>query len=491
MHVNFIFRKALYISATLFWLVTMGMLIQRNYGILPFLPGSSSPGLQGVIADSDITGEQWMGVYLNGEKLGFLSRIMSPDRNGYAMEEALRIRMIVMGKEKEIETVLKASLDKNLRLRSFTASLKTDVDLELSGKVTGRDLSLAINASGVKTTKYIHLNKEPTLNGPAVTGMLRGMKSGDRISIPIFDPSLMGIEDLDLTVSVKEKILSLGKLQEAYKVKGNMKGLEFTAWITERGEVLREESQMGLLLVKETKEDALRITRPSLDLISQAAVPFTMKLPPEIAYLKVRLAGISFKGLELRGGRQRLTGDELEVYREDIDAVSKTRNPEIRGMAFEEYLRDTIFIQSKDPQIIRLALEIVQDEKDRLVAARLIYDWVFRNIEKTPTITIPMATEVLRTKKGDCNEHTTLFAALARAVGIPAKIAVGLTYKDGFFYYHAWPEFYADRWIAIDPTLGQFPADAAHIRLITGDLDRQIQILPVLSKIHIEGLEYR
>jgi transglutaminase-like putative cysteine protease len=133
----------------------------------------------------------------------------------------------------------------------------------------------------------------------------------------------------------------------------------------------------------------------------------------------------------------------------------------------------------------------VKDEKDPLVAARLIHEWVYKNIEKVPTVTLPVATDVLKTKKGDCNEHTTLFTALARAAGIPSKIAVGLTYKDGFFYYHAWPEFNAEKWIAADPTLGQFPADASHIRLVTGDLDRQIQILPVINKIRIEGLEYR
>jgi transglutaminase-like putative cysteine protease len=285
--------------------------------------------------------------------------------------------------------------------------------------------------------------------------------------------------------------MSLGKMQEAYKVNGNMKGIEFTTWITERGEVLREESPMGFLLVKESKEDALKIARPSLDLLSQAAVPFKIRLPPDISYLKVRLTGISFTGLDMDGGRQKLIGDVLEINREVIDSRMKTRNTKIRGKTFDEYLNATIFIQSKDPQIKGLAREIIKDEKDPLVAARLIYDWVYKNIKKVPTITIPMATDVLKTKKGDCNEHTTLFTALARASGIPAKIAVGLIYKDGFFYYHAWPEIYAGQWLAVDPTLGQFSADASHIRLITGDIDRQTQVLPVINRIRIEGLEYR
>ena len=178
-------------------------------------------------------------------------------------------------------------------------------------------------------------------------------------------------------------------MQEAYKVNGNMKGIEFTIWITEKGEVLREESPMGFLLVKETKDDALRIARPSLDLLSQAAVPFKMKLPPDISYLKVRITGISFKGLDLDGGRQKLTGDVLEINKEVLDTRLKTQNTEIRERAFDEYLNDTIFIQSKDPQIKGLAKEIIKNEKDPLVAARLIYDWVYKNIEKVPTITHP------------------------------------------------------------------------------------------------------
>ncbi|MFZ2198586.1 MAG: transglutaminase-like domain-containing protein, partial [Thermodesulfovibrionales bacterium] len=408
-------RKSFYIAVTLFWLVTMGMLMQRHYGNFHLSGSFSGSDLQDSFIPAEISQEQWMGVYLNGEKIGYLSRKISPAQNGYTMDEAFKVKMLVMGNEKVIETLLNAALDKNLKLLSFTARLKADLDIELSGNVKGRELSLTINSSGVTTTKKISLSKEPILNGPAVTGMLRGLKPGSRISVPVFDPSIMGVEDLELIVSAKEKIMSLGKMQEAYKVNGNMKGIEFTTWITEMGEVLREESPMGFLLVKESKEDALRIARPSLDLLSQAAVPFKIKLPPDISYLKVRLTGIAFTGLDMDGGRQKLIGDVLEINKEVITSRLKTQNTKVRGKPFDEFLSDTIFIQSKDPRIVGLAREIIKDEKDPLVAARLIYDWVYKNIEKVPTITIPMAVDVLKTKKGDCNEHTTLFVALARA----------------------------------------------------------------------------
>lgn len=150
-----------------------------------------------------------------------------------------------------------------------------------------------------------------------------------------------------------------------------------------------------------------------------------------------------------------------------------------------------MFIQSKDPSIVSLAKDIVGNEKDMLQMTKHIYEWVYRNIEKVSVISLPMATEVLRTRQGDCNEHTTLFTALSRAAGIPSRIAVGLAYKDGFFYYHAWPEVYLNEWVAVDPTLGQFPADASHIRLLTGDIDKQQQLLTVIGKLKLEGIEYR
>jgi transglutaminase-like putative cysteine protease len=99
---------------------------------------------------------------------------------------------------------------------------------------------------------------------------------------------------------------------------------------------------------------------------------------------------------------------------------------------------------------------------------------------------------VLRTKVGDCNEHTALYVAMARAAGIPARIAVGLVFVHGAFYYHAWPEVYVDRttssglWLPVDPTLNQFPADATHIRLTRGGLEKQAAILPLIGHLSID-----
>ena len=114
---------------------------------------------------------------------------------------------------------------------------------------------------------------------------------------------------------------------------------------------------------------------------------------------------------------------------------------------------------------------------------------MFQNVAKVPTIGVPNGLEVLDTRQGDCNEHTALYGSLARAVGIPSRIAAGLVWSDQLgdaFHYHAWPEVeLGGEWISVDPTFGQFPADAAPLKLVTGVLDRQVQIMQVMGRIQI------
>jgi hypothetical protein len=118
-------------------------------------------------------------------------------------------------------------------------------------------------------------------------------------------------------------------------------------------------------------------------------------------------------------------------------------------------------------------------------------NWVYNNIDKDYAISLPSAVDVLRVRRGDCNEHTALFTALARAAGIPTKINLGIVYSEGMFYYHAWPAVYLDNcWLPIDPTLGQHVADATHIMLLQGGYDSQASLMRVVGKLKVKIIDY-
>jgi hypothetical protein len=41
----------------------------------------------------------------------------------------------------------------------------------------------------------------------------------------------------------------------------------------------------------------------------------------------------------------------------------------------------------------------------------------------------------------------------------------------------------------VDPTFGQAPADAAHIRFVVGGLARQVEIVRLIGRLRIEVIE--
>jgi transglutaminase-like putative cysteine protease len=121
--------------------------------------------------------------------------------------------------------------------------------------------------------------------------------------------------------------------------------------------------------------------------------------------------------------------------------------------------------------------------------ADLIFEWVRDNLKKDVAVTLPSALDVLKTMRGDCNEHTVLFTALARAAGIPSKMLSGLVYRDGSFLYHAWPAVWLGAWVELDPTWGQRRVDATHLPLVEGELSGQVRLVRVMGRLRIGVIE--
>lgn len=117
------------------------------------------------------------------------------------------------------------------------------------------------------------------------------------------------------------------------------------------------------------------------------------------------------------------------------------------------------------PEIRAIAASVVGDEKNPVIAARKLYDWTLENIEywvKTPATRKASSTgsseHCLTTRTGNCTDFHSLWAALARASGIPTRIVYGSIFKpaldgqDKDGSYHCWPEFYASGlgWVSHD-----------------------------------------
>ena len=148
-------------------------------------------------------------------------------------------------------------------------------------------------------------------------------------------------------------------------------------------------------------------------------------------------------------------------------------------------------LEVDNPEIRVLASRLRGKDTDPRAVAERINSWVHDSLAKKITVGIPSALATLHSRQGDCNEHTQLYVALARSAGIPARVAAGLAYLDGKFYYHAWPEVWLERWVAVDPTFGQFPADASHLRFTIGGVGKQAELLRLMGTLKIDVLSAR
>jgi transglutaminase-like putative cysteine protease len=324
-----------------------------------------------------------------------------------------------------------------------------------------------------------------------------GLAAGRRYEMTVLDPATLRNAPMVVEVEGRELVRAAGRPVPAFKVRTQFAGITSTSWITDTGEVVREESPMGLVVVKESPGTATALAVPGQvmsDLLeASAVVPVPARRienPDAVQLLRVRLTGFEARGADLQGAGQKVSGDVFEV----VDPRTLRRGP--RDPDASRYLRPEPFLESDAPEIVAEAQRVTGALKGARARAERLVRHVNDLLEKKPTVSLPSAREVLRTRVGDCNEHTALYVALARAAGVPARIAVGLVHLHGAFYYHAWPEVYlADGerglWLPVDPTLNQFPADATHIRLARGGLDRQAALLGVIGRARMQVLELK
>ncbi len=464
----------------------------------------------------------------DGRQIGFASTSIDTTGTTFAVVDYFTADLAVAGQSIRASARSVVTLSRALALRRF------DVEMD----VPGTPMSAAGTVEGDSVVKFVlRMPGQPSdtqrvaVDGPILVptllptaAMLIGEPEvGKTVSLPSFDPRTMSAADVQFRfaaeslftvvdsarydanterfVSAREDTVRAWKLEPT-------DGAGFSGWVDALGNVVATSQPGGITLRRMAYEIAFENWRrargtaaasgsgASSDLLETTAIA-AGELPEGAALqnLRVRLSGTPLETFDLDGGRQALRGDTLFLGVEPPATLMGSYRLNERTRFFRERFRAELaeepLLQVNDRQIVNLAVRIAGNARDPRVVAERINQWVYDSLEKAITISVPSATQVLRERRGDCNEHTQLYVALARAAGIPARIATGLAYVNGKFYYHAWPEVWLRDWVAVDPTFGQFPADAAHLRFVTGGLTRQGELLRLVGTLKLEVLSTR
>ncbi len=504
-------RRTLAVTIVAVWLGTMGLLAWREY----------RPRRSEAIAEATLSlppGATYYALWLGGQQIGYASNIVDTLPDGIRVEDRMTLEIPALGEAHHTDAQTEALLSRRLALRSFRATMRGDIgQFEAKGEVSGDTLLTVDLESGGSTQRLrVPLKRAIVLPGllPIQATFGERLRVGNRFNMRIFDPLLLEERDIDMRVTGDSTFIVPDSARydstqrrwvpaqwdtvRAWRVEQNMGGVELAAWIDQMGRIVRAQSPVGFTMERSafeiTHENFRRRENKGLaleasDLINQTAIASNVRLEgAPLGTLAVRIEGVQLGGFDLAGGRQELKGDTLLVHQE---AESQLR-PIYRlpaaatDTALARYLEPEPLIQSRDPRIQAQARQIVGRMRDPRRVAQVLSQWVYDNLRKEITISVPSAVQVLDSRRGDCNEHTVLYVALARALGLPARTAAGVVYLRGRFYYHAWPEVYLNGWVAVDPTFGQFPADASHLRFTIGGLARQVELIRLIGRLKLD-----
>jgi len=458
---------------------------------------------------------------LGGQQVGFASSTVDTLANAIRVQDVLTMDVPALGRLHRTTAKSDAALSRALRLESVTAEFDGDIGrFTAHGDVVGDSvLVITLVSAGDTQTTRVRLTRPIVLPTVLPLRLAFGadLKSGSRYTIRTFDPLLLAERDVAVTIAAESTLVVADSADydstamawvpvrfdtvRAFRIDQEANGVETSAWIDAQGRVVRAASPVGFTMERSPFEiayenfrrrDTARVARASAepragDIVATTAIAARIRsAPADVGTLRVRLSGVSLAGLDLAGGAQRLRGDTLEVRRQDVPAAAY-RLP-AADTALRPYLLPEPLIQSGDARVRAQARQLAGRERDPALVAERLTHWVYGHVEKRLTVSVPSAVQVLAARRGDCNEHTVLYVALARAAGLPARAAAGLVHLDGRFYYHAWPEVWLGDWVAVDPTLDQFPADATHLRFVVGGLARQVELVRMIGKLKLEVL---
>jgi len=433
-------------------------------------------------------GEAWLSNYIGEQKIGYSVFMTERFDDGYRFDNLMRMEIAMADKVQKLKTHSVVTTEPDLTLRSFSFRIESqDRTMAATGGVQGNELIIKVEGDQPRVLK---------LEGPvypmSALGLLAVSRESDSLfTVNVFDPAMMAITPVELRPAGWERLVVEATEYKALKTKSKLAQFEIVSWVDENGLTIREESPPNMISVRTTPDQAVAgQTGGSLDLLKmfRVQVDTVVSDPAGVKRMKVELTGLTPGDYELEYGYQRVLGTEPLVVELSVPTVPDTSMAlPIEGM--DVFLEPTVAIQCDNRALVEKARAVLGEPKDAVEASRKLTSWVFNALEKEPTASFPTALDVLRHMKGDCNEHAVFFAALARAVGIPTKVAVGLVYMNGAFYYHAWNEVYLGEWVPVDATFGEFPAGAMRLKLSEGGIEQQTRILGVVGKLGMRILE--
>lgn len=428
--------------------------------------------------------ENWFGIYLGGNKLGYAHETMTSTTlddgsTGYTNSQTMRMDILSNGQLIPTDVSVTQTVDADFNLVSF--ALMQDA-MGQARTVTGErrpgTQDIVIDNNG---TDMIVTLDEGVSSEAFRLAIADELTEGETFTYRFFDPAQLKVMRSTMEYLETESIYFNGVQIEASTWRFNHVDDESGNEVFGNGMLVVDESGLPLryrladmLEMRLEDEVVAQSDINGVDIFDLSAIPLHGK-PEEIDLAEEQAVRVLYRGpTDLREFQsfdsQRVDGPAFVIN--TSGPTEPYENDACRADVTTFTASDDILTANDED--IQSRAQALQGDNDWDTVNNIVA-WVFRNTAKQPSGVILSGADLIEDPRGDCKHHAILAGSLFRAAGIPSRVVGGLIYLDqrrgqrAGYYYHAWNEVLIGcTWYQVDPAFNESPAGANHLILDTG-----------------------
>jgi len=469
--------------------------------------------------------DEWAEIYIAGGKVGYAHSTM--ERDGDVIRSQSTTFMRLGRDDQPVKLTVTESAEESLTGEPRSFESVQDLSIQktaMKGVFKDGKVHITTSQYGNERIESYDVPAGTLLKtwGSYRESLVKGFKPGTQYKLQLYEPALR----LDAPLEAETKIGEWKEFEyQGRKMRGQevslilespIGSLTLDSWVDARGLPIKAKlpapglGDMEILTVDQ--QTALKDFVPP-EIFNTTVIPAKQTLDRQkLQRVRYRLTAkpghkVDFSKIP-ETPMQRIIARtektvELELARVPHDrAAEGGQGADDQKPDLSEYLDGNLMINTADAELVALARRAAGDEKDRWKLADNLRQFVSEYV-KTKNLNVGFATasEVARTREGDCSEHGILLAALGRLNGMPSRVAVGIAYvpifgkQDDIFGYHMWTQFYIDhRWIDFDAALNESNCSPTRIAFGVSSLknagiaDLSLPLLTLIGAVDMEIL---
>ncbi|MFO0831649.1 MAG: transglutaminase-like domain-containing protein [Phycisphaerales bacterium] len=456
-------------------------------------PAAHAPAPAERIADYD----RWYAVEMMGAKAGWMHTQLKSAGDKVTTRSKMSITMGRAGAGIEISMAsefVESQDGKPISMRSQSKMGNDPVDttwtfgaenVEVVTRQGGRTKTETVPAPKGEWTTPAALEQQMLARFRAGEKRITGKTLSPEYGLTVVSQTRTGFTDDTVTVD-GQPVKALKTSVETDAVQG----VASTEWLDAEGDLIKSETNLGGIAITMTRTSKV-LAQEQADGPAPEVMVKTFVKPdkpiddPRHSSRAVFLLTTTDGDMPAlpSSAAQKVEKVDAHSARVTVDALHpQPASPDdLKNAAF---LASTVNADLADEKLTSLAAKVLKEAPaDKAKRAELLRRAVYEHIsDKNLSTAMATASEVVRSRAGDCSEHGVLLAALLRADKIPSRVATGIIYADAFagekqiFGYHMWAQALLEgpdgpRWVDLDAT---FPPnlvfDATHIAIAHFDL---------------------